>query len=702
MKKRIFLLPFLLFTLTLFIFALTNVKVNATETLEMYFTQGGNRISSITIAPGSSATVDFYINVEGAQAKFAQTAIAGINLRNGYNTTTVKVASDMPAGHYYLVGSYNGYSVMLDLFVTEPPHTCVYSSSSVLSNPTCSAEGVKKYSCTCGNSYTEAIPKIAHTYSSTVIAPTCSSKGYTKYTCSVCSYSYNADETAKLAHTPKALSAVASTCTSTGLTAGSKCSVCNEPIVAQEITPKLEHNYSSWNTLITPTCTKEGKKQRTCSRCNNVESATLEKTDHSWNSSYTVDKKATCTAEGTKSIHCKDCTATKNSTSIPKAEHTVVTLAQKPATCTSTGLTAGSKCSSCNTTIVAQEVTPKTDHNYSSWNTLITPTCSKEGKKQRSCSSCNNVESATLEKIDHSWNSTYTVDKKATCTAEGTKSIHCKNCSVTKNSTSIPKAEHTIVTLAQKPATCNSTGLTAGSKCSVCNETIVAQQTIDKLSHSYGSWKTVSASTCVREGKEQRICSLCNNVETKSLEKSDHKEIAGKTQNAHSKCSVCNETLSTKHTFDLTIENDSTADIYKYTCDCGYQYTKVIPISVCEHIDEDMNDLCDLCDENTSQKTTIYYKDCEDCNGSGCKVMIKNIRPIHTIRKSMIFKSTYTFHIANLMFFNARKDISLESTQKNKISFMYNTCTTCNGVGTLELTIEPDSSVIEDKAKKED
>ena len=784
MKKRIFLLPFLLFTLTLFIFALTNVKVNATETLEMYFTQGGNRISSITIAPGSSATVDFYINVEGAQAKFAQTAIAGINLRNGYNTTTVKVASDMPAGHYYLVGSYNGYSVMLDLFVTEPPHTCVYSSSSVLSNPTCSAEGVKKYSCTCGNSYTEAIPKIAHTYSSTVIAPTCSSKGYTKYTCSVCSYSYNADETAKLAHTPKALSAVASTCTSTGLTAGSKCSVCNEPIVAQEITPKLEHNYSSWNTLITPTCTKEGKKQRTCSRCNNVESATLEKTDHSWNSSYTVDKKATCTAEGTKSIHCKDCTATKNSTSIPKAEHTVVTLAQKPATCTSTGLTAGSKCSSCNTTIVAQEVTPKTDHNYSSWNTLITPTCSKEGKKQRSCSSCNNVESATLEKTDHSWNSSYTVDKKATCTAEGTKSIHCKNCSVTKNSTSIPKAEHTIVTLAQKPATCtstgltagskcsvcnktivaqeitpktdhgwnssytvdkkatctaegtksihckdctatknstsipkaehtivtlaqkpatcNSTGLTAGSKCSVCNETIVAQQTIDKLSHSYGSWKTVSASTCVREGKEQRICSLCNNVETKSLEKSDHKEIAGKTQNVHSKCPVCNETLSTKHTFNLTIENDSTADIYKYTCDCGYQYTKVIPISVCEHIDEDMNDLCDLCNENTSQKTTIYYKDCEDCNGSGCKVMIKNIRPIHTIRKSMIFKSTYTFHIANLMFFNARKDISLESTQKNKISFMYNTCTTCNGVGTLELTIEPDSSVIEDKAKKED
>ena len=577
MKKKIFLFPCLLFILTLFI--LTSIKTNAAENLEMYFTQGGSRISSITIAPGGTATVDFYINVEGAKARFAQTAIAGINLRNGDNTTTVKVASDMPAGTYYLVGSYNGYSVMIDIIVTEPPHTCVYGSSNVVSNPTCSAEGVKKYSCTCGNSYTEAIPKIAHTYSSSVIAPTCSSKGYTTYTCSVCSYSYNADETAKLAHTPKALSAVASTCTSTGLTAGSKCSVCNEPIVAQEVTPKLEHTYSSWNTLITPTCLKEGKKQRSCSRCNNI-------------------------------------------------------------------------------------------------------------------------ESVTLEKLEHNWNSTYTVDKKATCTTEGTKSIHCKDCKETKDSTIIPKTEHTVVNLPQKPATCNSTGLTAGSKCSVCNEPIVAQQTIAALSHNYGSWKTVSAPTCIKEGKEQRFCSSCNNAETNILAKTNHKEIAGKAQNAHSKCSVCNETLSTEHTFDLTIENDSTADIYKYTCDCGYQYTKVIPISVCEHIDEDMNDLCDLCNENILKETSIYYKDCEDCNGTGCKVFVKNIRPIHTLRKSMLFKSTYTFHVSNYLFFSKCKDISLKSKLQYENSFLYNTCATCNGVGTLELTVEPDSLAIEDKTKK--
>ena len=656
MKKSIFVFPILLFTLTLFI--LTNIKANAAETLEMYFTQGGNRISSITLAPGESTTVDFYINVEGAQAKFAQTAIAGINLRNGKNTTTVKIASDMPAGHYYLVGSYNGYSVMIDLFVTEPPHTCVYSSSSILSNPSCFSEGVKKYSCTCGNSYTEAIPKIAHTYSSTVIVPTCSSKGYTKNTCSVCSYSYNSDETAKLPHTPKNLSGVLATCTSTGLTAGSKCSVCNETIVAQEVTPKLEHSYGSWNNLIAPTCTKEGKKQRICTLCNNVESITLE-----------------------------------------KAEHTIVTLPQKPATCTSTGLTIGSKCSVCNKIIVAQEVTPKVDHNYGNWNTIIAPTCTKEGKKQRICTLCNNVETVTLEKTEHNWNSTYTMDKKATCTVEGTKSIHCKDCTITKNSTNIPKSEHTVITLPQKTATCTSTGLTAGSKCSVCNEPIVAQEVTPKLAHNYGSWKTVSSSSCVREGKEQRLCSLCNNTETNTLEKIDHKEIAGKTQNAHSKCSVCNETLSTKHNFILNVEKDTSAEIYKYTCDCGYQYTKVIPISVCEHVDEDVNNLCDLCNENLLQETTTYYKDCEDCKGLGCKFYVEHIRPVQTVRKEMIFKTTYSFHIANYLFNNAIEDISLESTPKYKTHFLYNTCATCNGVGTLELTVEPDSLKTEEKKR---
>jgi hypothetical protein len=52
--------------------------------------------------------------------------------------------------------------------------------------------------------------------------------------------------------------------------------------------------------------------------------------------------------------------------------------------------------------------------------------------------------------------------------------------------------------------------------------------------------------------------------------------------------------------------------------------------------------------------------------------------------------------LAKLFFFNAREKISLESTPKYDTSFLYISCTTCNGAGTLELTIEPDSLEIED------
>ncbi|MCD8041422.1 MAG: leucine-rich repeat domain-containing protein, partial [Clostridia bacterium] len=51
----------------------------------------------------------------------------------------------------------------------------------------------------------------------------------------------------KLAHTVVIDSAVAATCTSTGLTEGSHCSVCNTVIVAQEETDMLEHTYNGYS-----------------------------------------------------------------------------------------------------------------------------------------------------------------------------------------------------------------------------------------------------------------------------------------------------------------------------------------------------------------------------------------------------------------------------------------------------------------------
>ena len=58
--------------------------------------------------------------------------------------------------------------------------------------------------------------------------------------------------------------AVAPTCTETGLTEGSHCSVCGEVIVAQTTIPATGHNFGEWVETRAPSLTEDGEETRTC------------------------------------------------------------------------------------------------------------------------------------------------------------------------------------------------------------------------------------------------------------------------------------------------------------------------------------------------------------------------------------------------------------------------------------------------------
>ena len=77
------------------------------------------------------------------------------------------------------------------------PHTHSYTSK-VTTAATCTKEGVKTFTCSCGDTYTEKIAKTAHKYTTKVIAPTYDAQGYTLHTCSVCGDSYKDNYKAKL------------------------------------------------------------------------------------------------------------------------------------------------------------------------------------------------------------------------------------------------------------------------------------------------------------------------------------------------------------------------------------------------------------------------------------------------------------------------------------------------------------------------
>lgn len=75
--------------------------------------------------------------------------------------------------------------------------------------------------------------------------PTCTEIGIKTFTCQHNEEHTKTEEVEALGHTEEALTAKAATCTETGLTAGAKCSVCDEIITAQETVPALGHKYDN-------------------------------------------------------------------------------------------------------------------------------------------------------------------------------------------------------------------------------------------------------------------------------------------------------------------------------------------------------------------------------------------------------------------------------------------------------------------------
>ncbi len=167
---------------------------------------------------------------------------------------------------------------------------------------TCSQEGIRRYTCKCGDTYTEPIGKTSHKYvgkittpagcttsgvktftcsvcqaqytesikptghsmtSSITKSPTCTEKGTKHYWCTKCDYSYDEQIPAN-GHNMTSSVSKAATCTEDG-TLHNYCTRCT---YSYDTVIKAEgHKYGAWKTVTPPTKTKEGTEKRTCSVC---------------------------------------------------------------------------------------------------------------------------------------------------------------------------------------------------------------------------------------------------------------------------------------------------------------------------------------------------------------------------------------------------------------------------------------------------
>lgn len=295
-----------------------------------------------------------------------------------------------------------------------------------------------------------------------IIKPSsCTQEGSRNAVCLACGENIKTESTPIIAHTEEIIEGTSASCTAAGLTAGKKCSVCNEILAEQQIIPMLSHS-EQIVVGTSPTCTAEGQTgSKICSVCKTVlvSPETLAALDHS-ESDWMIDTLPTTDCEGSKHTECTRCGEVMKTASIP---------------------------------VITEDHT----HKGSEWLTTLPATCTAVGRRDLVCECGEILESAVIECIPHT--EQILMGIAATCTSAGlTEGKQCSVCkTVTVAQMPTAKAPHTEVTVTGKAATCTEAGITDGVICSVCNATITAQLPIAPLGHIF----------------ENEICSGCGKAE---------------------------------------------------------------------------------------------------------------------------------------------------------------------------------------------
>lgn len=388
-----------------------------------------------------------------------------------------------------------------------------HSYSSVTVEPTCRKKGYTTYTCECGDTFTEEIDPLDHTWNIVeTTAPSCTKAGFTLYSCECGAY-HTSDKTEALGHTWTAES-----CTDPRV-----CSVCNES--DGEI---MGHTYEV--EIVEPTCVDEGYKYYFCG-CGADDFEILDALGHTWTGGSCTEPQTcstcsevngeasghdykeesvppTCT-EGGYVIYTCECGDSFTKEIDPLGHSWEAADCTSPRKCTECGETDGEAAG----------------HSYTS--VVTNATCTEKGYTTYTCKCGDTYVSNETDALGHNWaEATCTSPKRCfrcaisegsakghsytavvtapTCTEAGYTTYTC-HCGHTYVDDVVAASAHTEVTIPAIAPTCTNTGLTEGKKCSVCEKITVAQTTVAAKGHSYTS--TVTAPACTKNGYTTYVCS---------------------------------------------------------------------------------------------------------------------------------------------------------------------------------------------------
>ena len=367
-----------------------------------------------------------------------------------------------------------------------------HSYDAVVTAPTCTTDGYTTHTClVCGDSYIDSpVAAPGHSYDVAITDPTCTENGSAAYSCSVCGVSYSEVITAP-GHSYET-TVTEPTCTEAGSTT-STCTVCGHSYT--ETIAALGHSYEV--VVTAPTCTQDGYTTHTCTACGDTYTdAIVAATGHRYDDGV-VTTQPTCTDEGVKTFTC-DCGSSYTEV-VAALGHSYEVTTTAP-TCTEGGYTTHT-CTVCGDSYTDSEVAAL-GHSYEV--TITAPTCTEDGYTTHTCTVCGDTYTDSIvAATGHSYDGVITM--APTCTETGVKTFTC-GCGASYTE-SVAALGHAVVTDAAVNATCTETGLTEGSHCQTCGETLVAQEVLPATGHNYEQY--VHDATCKEYADYEVICPAC-------------------------------------------------------------------------------------------------------------------------------------------------------------------------------------------------
>lgn len=438
----------------------------------------------------------------------------------------------------------------------------------------------------------EVIEATGHNWEEKTVEATCTTDGKVYMVCSVCGAEGETISIIPAHHTEEAVVEVKATCTRSGYTAGTKCSVCGEILSGCERTEpaehsvyvekaaktatcceagwteetrcancgivikkslsvaQLDHTYSSWTTVKEATCTEGGLKVRYCTVCGELddEQMTLLPKGHSY-SGYATISEPTCTDTGCKQRICKNCGAIED-VAIEAKGHVKKAVSEVAATCTADGHTAGVKCSTCGITLEGIETLPATGHTWEKTSS-VEGDCEHNSYDVYTCATCGETENRiTKYCTGHESETAPTCKQRCVCDICG---LEYGNY-----------GEHNYEAVTTAP-TCTKEGYTTYT-CTYCGDSYTALPTAATGVHTYVEVSVEEEATCTEDGTKVLKCKTCGETVTETIPAKGHNvtEWTVDGSNCSGTCAECGEVVTRPAT-----DSDYTV------CDrCGLKHTR--------------------------------------------------------------------------------------------------------------------------------